>query len=94
MGFSFLGSPGFNSVYSPGLHKCMALPLGEESLPSTCVRPLPSFEGPRGSSVDFAPESSGMGQNRALFKYTSSPCCNPRPKMCYLFPFQIISSHV
>ena len=60
----------------------VAFPLGEEmgiyqgSPSSTCVRPLPFSEGSLGNSVGFVPESSEMGQNRALFKCTTMQHCN------------------
>lgn len=54
----------------------VAFPLEEEmgvyevSPSSTCVRLLPSSVGSLGNRVDFVPESSEVGQNRALFKCT------------------------
>lgn len=80
-GLSLQGSPGFNILDTLGLPASMwstrgvAFPLEEEmgvyqvSPSSTCVRLLPSI-GSLGNRVDFVPESSEVGQNRALFKCT------------------------
>lgn len=80
-GFSLQGSPGFNIVDIPSLsNKCgqlgVWLSLQKRGVgiyqvgPSSTYMRLLSFSvGSLENRVDFVPESSEMGQNRALFKY-------------------------